>query len=406
MGAATTILPGLRPTTPGATTPDGSRRLTPPGRDSHRPHIEAGIEWLERAQDAVGGAGISRGYALAHHHYLNVSGWEPAYPETTGYIIPTLYAASHYLNRPSLLDRARRAAKWEREVQLASGAVRGGVMGQPIAPAVFNTGQVIFGWLCSFTFDGDAESLDSARRAAEFLVTALDDDGIWRRASSPYAAVTSPLYNARTAWALAEAGRRFGEPRYRDAAARALYAVAKRQQRNAWIPDCCLTDAARPLVHTIAYTLRGLLEGGRVLADDRLIAAAARGADALSSCVDEEGKLAGRYDCNWRPAVNWSCLTGNAQMANVWMRLAEINHDTRWLEPVPKVLKYLKGTQNLVSERDGLRGGILGSAPVDGGYCPNETLSWATKFYVDALMRHERFLHGTPPVPDPSLVLA
>src|SRR2546422_11145512 len=43
-----------------------------------------------------------------------------------------------------------------------------------------------------------------------------------------------------------------------------------------WLPDCCFTDPVRPSLHTIAYAIRGLLEGGRVLQDARLIAHAAR----------------------------------------------------------------------------------------------------------------------------------
>lgn len=384
-----------------------SRLSTAPvAQEAHRPHVAAAVEWLERAQDATGTGGVARGYALVHHDYLKVSGWEPAYPETTGYIIPTLYAAADYLGRPELAQRARRAAEWERDVQLDSGAVQGGVIGQPVAPAVFNTGMVIFGWLCAFVRDGDGASADAARRAADFLVDALDDDGVWRRSSSLYADVHAPLYNARTAWALAEAGARLGEPRYLDAAALALRAIARRQQQSGWLPDCCLNDPARPLTHTIAYTLRGLLEGGRVLQDSALIDAASRGASALAAKVDDQGRLAGRYAVNWRPAVAWSCLTGNAQMAGIWLRLAEITGDRTWLAPVGPALRFLKGTQNCGARLDGLRGGILGSSPVDGGYAPNETLNWATKFFIDALIRHDRLSQPTPQPSDDALTLA
>jgi hypothetical protein len=383
-----------------------SKLVAPTPHESHRIHVASAVEWLERAQDATGTGGFARGYALVRHEYLKVTGWEPAYPETTGYIIPTLYAAADYLGRPELIDRARRAASWEREVQLESGAVQGGVIGQPVAPAVFNTGMVIFGWLCVTERDGDAASADAARRAADFLVDALDDDGVWRRGSSLYAEVHAPLYNARTAWALAEAGVRLGEPRYRDAAARALNAVARRQQKSGWLPDCCLTDPARPLTHTIAYTLRGLLEGGRVLGDQKLIDAASLGAAALAEKVDDRGRLAGRYAVNWKPAVPWSCLTGNAQMAGIWLRLAELTGDRKWIEPVEPVLRFLKCTQNLGSRVDGLRGGILGSSPIAGGYGPNETLNWATKFFIDALIRHDRLRQPVPAPADHALTLA
>src|SRR5579871_6154207 len=47
--------------------------------------VEAGLEWLGRAQDesATADGGVARHYGLR-------DGWAPSYPETTGYIIPTL----------------------------------------------------------------------------------------------------------------------------------------------------------------------------------------------------------------------------------------------------------------------------------------------------------------------------
>jgi len=126
-----------------------------------------------------------------------------------------------------------------------------------------------------------------------------------------------------------------------------------------------------------------------VLGDARLIGAAERAARALAATVRTDGWMPGRYRSDWSPAVSWSCLTGQAQMANNWMRLAEITGDRKWLDPVPAVLRFLKGTQNRGSREPGLRGGIKGAWPVGGDYGAYEVLSWATKFFADALMRHE-----------------
>jgi hypothetical protein len=47
--------------------------------------IAEGLAWLCRAQDhsASSDGGVAR-------HYSLLDGWAPSYPETTGYIIPTL----------------------------------------------------------------------------------------------------------------------------------------------------------------------------------------------------------------------------------------------------------------------------------------------------------------------------
>lgn len=358
--------------------------------ESHLPHLEEAIEWLARAQDATPDDGISRGYSLTWNAYFRARGWQPSYPETTGYIIPTLYEAAQRLGRPDLADRATRAARWSIEVQLSSGAVRGGVIGQGDSPAVFNTGQVILGWLSALIETGESGFADAISRAGQFLVTAQSPDGHWRRGTSAFANAKATEYNARVAWALAEAGSQLIEPKFQDAAARNLRAVMQQQHPNGWFGQCCLTDPDRPLLHTLAYTIRGLLEGGRVLEDDQLIRAAELSAQILLDSVATNGWMAGRYHSDWSPAAAWSCLTGEAQMANNWMRLYEIRGDQSWLEAVPQVLRFLKSTQNRTTDNPGLRGGIKGSSPIDGGYGSYEILNWATKFFADALLRHER----------------
>ena len=361
----------------------------------HEPHLVAAIEWLVRAQDATPDSGVSRAFSLAWHPYFGGRGWQPSYPETTGYIIPTLYAAGKRLGRADLAARAERAARWEIGIQLPTGAIRGGVIGAPESPAVFNTGQVLLGWLAAFEETGEGLFADAARRAARYLVATLDPDGHWRSDNSRFARADATLYNTRTAWALAEAGARLDDRRFTAAAARSLHAAADLQAPNGWLPSCCLSDPARPLLHTLAYGIRGLLEGGRVLGDAALLQAAERAAKALVAAVRPDGWMPGRYRPDWSAAVRWSCLTGQAQMANNWMRLAVIAGDSKWLEPVPAVLRFLKRTQNRHSAEPGVRGGIKGSWPVGGDYGAYEVLNWATKFFADALMRHEAIeTHG------------
>ncbi len=147
-------------------------------------------------------------------------------------------------------------------------------------------------------------------------------------------------------------------------------------------------------MHTLAYTVRGLLEGGRVLGDDDLIRSAERCASALVETVRADGWMPGRYAADWSGTVGWSCLTGQAQMVNNWIRLSLIRGESKWLEPVPGVLRFLKGTQNRVHPDPGIRGGLKGSSPVSGAYCRFQILNWATKYLADALMRHEQVKTG------------
>lgn len=361
---------------------------------AHRPHLLAALEWLVRSQDATPDDGSSRGYSPGFSPYWNGRGWQPSYPETTGYLIPTLIEAARRLDRSDLRARALRAAQWEIELQLESGAVQGGVVGAGRSPAVFNTGQVLLGWVAAYEETGEPAYADAARRAGEYLVRKQESSGRWRDGNSDFARKDTTVYNARVAWALAEAGAVLDEPAFTEAAGRNLRRVAALQHTNGWFPHCCLVDPSKPLLHTLGYTIRGLLEGARVLGDEQLLAAAIKPARAIHDRVREDGWLPGRFHPDWSGAVEWSCLTGNAQLVNSWVRLWTMTGDDTWLDPVDRVLRFIKRTQNRESPDPGIRGGIKGSAPIDGEYGRHELLNWSTKFFADALMRHEDAQRG------------
>ena len=96
-------------------------------------------------------------------------------------------------------------ARWEVDVQMESGAVQGGVIGHAPTPAIFNTGQVLFGWAAAYRETGDWRFQKAAGRAADFLVEAINADGAWRRHGSRFARQGVNVYDARTAWGLLDA---------------------------------------------------------------------------------------------------------------------------------------------------------------------------------------------------------
>src|SRR5450432_1943467 len=64
-------------------------------------HLLAAVRWIECAQDASGDGGICGRYSLEH-------GWSSSYPETTGYLIPTLLQLAQELGEPRYRKRAGR----------------------------------------------------------------------------------------------------------------------------------------------------------------------------------------------------------------------------------------------------------------------------------------------------------
>ena len=349
-------------------------------------HLAAAMDWLRRAQDATPDSGVSRSYTLRYMRSHKRSGWLASYPETTGYIIPTFLAYASLTGNTEYRERALRMAQWEADVQMENGAVQGGVIDFPPTPAIFNTGQVLFGWMETYRETGNEIFRNAAKRGADFLVAAVDRDGAWRRHGSEYARHGVNVYDARTAWGLLEVYRITKDPAHRDAAVHNLEFVLTKQRPNGWFEECCLDDNTRPLLHTIAYTMEGLFEAGSFLGETRFKTAAKLAADALLARQRPDGSLAGRFDREWIDASRWSCLTGDAQTAIVWLRLYETTGDRRYLQAAERMNRYLSSTQDRAASDSGIRGGIKGSQPIWGEYGAYEYLNWAAKFFADALM--------------------
>lgn len=359
--------------------------------------LAAAINWICRAQDAGGDGGVARSYALVYQPYFDRQGWFGSYPETTGYIIPTMFDYARKTGRHDVYERAVRMTDWECDIQMANGAVMGGTVDAKPSPAVFNTGQVLFGWIRAYQETGRQRYLDASVRAGDFLVSVQDADGAWRKALGEFAsaAMSSYTYNTRTAWGLHLVGEIAGRKDFQEAAARNVEHSLTQQLPNGWFRNNCLSDSTQPLVHTIAYALRGVLEVGIARNDARFIAAAQRGADGILARQRADGSLAGRYNERWEATVDFSCLTGNAQMGTVWGRLYGLTRDVKYRQALERVNRYLRTVQWMGTGNSALDGAISGSFPLHGGYNAFQVLNWAVKFFADSLM-FEEALAGEP----------
>ena len=343
--------------------------------------LDAAAAWLARAQDATGSGGVSAYYDTAKRQ------WVGAYPETTGYIIPTFFQYAEFSGNAEYHERAVRMATWESDIQMADGGVRAGTMDAlNIAPTIFNTGQVLFGWLAAWQKTGQARFHNSAVRAADWLVGAQDPDGAWRRFGSPFASHALNTYNTRVAFALAQAGQILMESRYLDAAVRNVEWALTQMRANGWLDNNDLENNNKPLTHTIAYATRGILEVGLIAANDMFVDAAARIARAVAQSQRGDGALPGRLDTNWRAAARWTCVTGNAQMAIIWQRLARETGDRSWIPMAENAIDFNLSIQDFDTPDAGVRGGLPGSYPLKGDYMKHRYPNWAAKFFMDALM--------------------
>ncbi len=177
------------------------------------------------------------------------------------------------------------------------------------------------------------------------------------------------------------------EPRYLDAAVRNVQWALTQMHPNGWLENNDLEDNERPLTHTIAYATRGILEVGSIAGNSAFVDAAARMARAVAQSPAPRWGLA--RTAGFRPgsaASRWTCVTGNAQMAIIWQRLAAETGEHSWKAAAESANRFNLSIQDLTASDEAVRGGMPGSYPRSGGYMKNRYPNWAAKFFMDALM--------------------
>lgn len=355
-------------------------------------HLHGAVAWLCRAQDVMCGAsdrgGVSAGWNFE-------DGWLPGYPETTGYIIETFVAAASVLQQPALLQRAVDMIDWELKLQHEDGAFPGH-FGEPGSqPVIFNTGQIMHGLVAGYLDFGREDCLAAALRAGRWLARHQDSDGCWRQ----YEHRNTPhVYNTRATWALARVAVIAEDIDLRNAARRNLDWALSQQTQSGWFASNAFTPDRDPFTHTIAYAIRGLVESGLILNEPRCVEAARTAALGLAKAQRADGSLAGTYADGWQPSATYVCVTGVAQMALCWQRLAQDAGEAALLKSAARAIEYVKKTQDLEHLNPVVRGGIPGSVPFWGDYSRFEFPNWAAKFFADSLLMR---LSGNavPPLP-------
>ncbi|MEW9899366.1 hypothetical protein ABWL39_12140 [Chitinivorax sp. PXF-14] len=342
------------------------------------PVVHAAIGWLKRAQDqsASHDGGVARDFSLT-------KGWAVSYPETTGYIIPTMIDYANRYGDDDARQRARHMIDWLVAIQFPEGGFMGGRINADVrVPVTFNTGQILLGLAAGVVEFGDVYR-EPMRRAADWLRDSLDPDGCWRKHATPFAEAGDKTYETHVAWGLFEAARIDADRGYAEAALRQNRWALTQQQANGWLANCCLSNPHRPLTHTLGYALRGFMEAHRFSGDSDILARAIKTADGLMTALRDDGYLPGALNPDWSSSANWSCLTGEVQIAHSWLMLYEITGDRKYFDAAALANRFVRRTIRIDGPAD-MRGAVKGSFPVQGAYGAFQYLNWAPKFMIDA----------------------
>jgi hypothetical protein len=348
----------------------------------------AAVDWLLRAQLATPDNGVSLGFFPADSVY---QGWIPSYPETTGYIMTSLLLYARRFNNASVRDAAINMGQWEIAVQMPTGAVQGGPVTSPDRqkPAAFNTGMVLDGWCSAYQETRDPAFLSAARKAANFLLNDMGQDGYFKTNGDYVSAGEIKTYTCLCAWALYRFGELSDDISYCEGAIRSIEAAVRQQHSNGWFAHNCLSRSEAPLTHTIGYTLQGILEVGLLSRREDFVAAVRCGLDPILEKIAPNGYLPGRFYSDWEPGSFSSCLTGSAQIAIVCYRYTAHTGEKHYAEKADLLLEFLKSIQKIDSQNASINGAIAGSFPFLGEYMRSGYPNWATKYFLDALLLQE-----------------
>ena len=289
-----------------------------------------------------------------------------------------------------LRERVDKAAGRLLRIQLPTGGWEGGRVGEGNPETVFNTAQVMRGLIRTYQLNKEQKYLDAINVAAERLCELQDEDGAWRKGAFMGQA---RVYDSYVDDVLLTAYRITGDDRFKLAAIKNLEWILTQQSENGWFANCDNTSHKnhKPITHTIAYTIDGLLESGRILKDDRYIDAGRKAADALLGRFEEYGYLFGRYDKDWYGSEDTIC-TGNAQLAICWFRLYERTKEEKYRSAAQRMVNQLVFLQERsFQEAWDTTGALTGSFPIWGRYEKFAFPNWATKYLTDALLLDLRF---------------
>ncbi len=254
------------------------------------------------------------------------------YLEVTGYLIPTLIDAGEY-------DLAEKYAEFLSYMQRPNGAFAG----PDGREYIFDSGQALRGLLsASRRWD---RFMPFASRTADYLLSSFNDDGLL---PAIYGKDIPGHVHVYVLPALAEAAEVLNKPEYNEKAQKSL-----NYYKN--VPNVLNTDY---LTHFLAYIIDGFIEMGEIAFVRPVV-------EKIFSLQNKDGGIPAF------PIVNWTCSTGVAQLAIIGYKLA-------MYKEADKAVKYLCGIHNP-------SGGFYGSYGSGANYFQDREISWANKFFIDAL---------------------
>ena len=339
----------------------------------------AAYNWLKRSIQATGDQGSA-------HHYSPLFGWAKAYPETSGYLIPTLLRYARFSDQEEAQQIAIDIGQWLTHIQLPGGAFASGTVGSTV-PSPFNTAMVIFGLTNLdkkfLTEENSFLIRQSITRSLNWLADTSNPQGVWYK--YVYQKGHIPAYYSRAVWTTLAAAQHLKHEKALKKMKRAIEYYRNWIRADGTVANWGLVPGEGAFTHTIAYTLEGFLECAHLLQDDDLLMQVVQSAEVLMEKFRSKGKLAGQYSRGWKGNYRFQCLTGNAQLSVFYHRLWQLSGRKEFQQTAATILASTLPYQR-TGKKENTHGAIPGSIPFWGPYMRFRYPNWSTKFLLDALI--------------------
>lgn len=352
------------------------------------PHAEQALEnvfkWIEASFKATGDGGSAAYYRMG-------KGWKASYPETTGYLIPTLYEYGLYTGNTKWSHIAKKAGDWLVSIQLPEGGWQGLQVDVKADPRVFNTGMILDGLVACYTIEKDKKYLDSAVKGMDWLLRVQDKNGFF----SEYNVSGGGSFDTLVCAGMLMVTQHLKEPErsaYHAKIKISVDALASLQLENKLFDRCSFSHNGQSLLHHIGYTLDGLIICSDLLENDTYFNVALATARKLLSVFEVNLELPAYCYNDWKPVKDLNgkrsslCLTGYSQTAIVFQKIAAKTKDLRYLNAALKINDIVSAIGNQPSRNDGINFGLAGSYPVSGIYQPFQMVNWAAKYHAESLL--------------------
>jgi|GEM_PF-1409949 len=343
------------------------------GKEKIKTSLEANLSWIYKSFKVNKHLGSSGS--------RNVLGkWSPPYPETTGYLLPTLLNAAPYYQQENLISLSKLQLKFFEGIKTIDGAYCQNMA--EAEPIVFDVAQILLGFIALVPYmEKSTPLLEEIEITRQWLRDILNEKGEF--IAFNYVKDFQPAYYSRIAWPLAAAEIIIdSKPSYKTKAL--IQRLTESQNDNHSFKNWGFRKGQPALTHTIAYTLRGLWEYAEILNSKKIKKQVTLALHRLSKTIRIDGQVAGSYTEDWVGDHSFICSSGNAQLALLYLMVYERNRDKIFLERIVALLKPLIIAQKKTSIN---AGAISSSIPISGSYQRYKYTNWTQKFYSDALMK-------------------